>query len=134
MKKNAQYEINFDTNTIVVTRQFLNAAKQIGTPEFRIMMELRDLNMDITERVIRRTHREDRWSYERMMRFIRCTTDGESYMEDFNTLRTASNYMKVWAWFKETFPNYMKHYEMDGNHRIVVTPVGCDKASIRAFA
>ncbi len=53
--------------------------------------------------------------------------DADRYMADFNALRDAVSYMKVWAWFKVTFPNYAKTPEMDENHKIVVTPLDCDK-------
>ena len=58
MKKNANYEIDFTTNTITVTRKFREAASIIGTPEFNLMKELRALNMPITERIINRTKGE----------------------------------------------------------------------------
>lgn len=135
MKKNANYEINFATNTITVTKKFREAASIIGTPEFNVMKELRALNMTITERIIKRTSREDRWTFTRMASYIRNVDDGDRYMADFNALRDAVSYMKVWAWFKETFPNYAKTPEMDENHRIVVTPLDCDKeTALQAIA
>ena len=127
MKKNANYEINFATNTIIVTKRFREAASIIGTPEFNTMVELRKLNMPITERIIKRTSGEDRWTFKRMEHFIRNVDDADRYMADFDALRDAVSYMKVWAWFKATFPNYAKTPEMDENHRIVVTPIDCDK-------
>lgn len=130
MKKNANYEINFATNTITVTKMFREAASIIGTPEFTIMKELRALNMTITERIIKRTSREDRWTFARMAAYIRNVDDADRYMADFNALRDAVSYMKVWAWFKVTFPNYAKTPEMDENHRIVVTPLDCDKETV----
>ena len=122
MKKNTNYEINFTTNTIIVTKRFREAAAVIGTPEFNTMMELRKLNMPITEKVITRTNREDRWTYKRMKQFICNVDEADRYLADFNTLRDAVSYMKVWAWFKVTFPNYTSTPEMNENHKIVVTP------------
>ena len=135
MKKNANYEINFATNTITVTKKFREAASIIGTPEFNVMKELRALNMTITERIINRTCREDRWNYKRMAAYIRNVDDADRYMADFDALRDAVSYMKVWAWFKVTFPNYAKTPEMDDNHRIVVTHLDCDKeTALQAIA
>lgn len=122
MKKNTNYEINFTTNTIIVTKRFREAAAIIGTPEFNTMVELRKLNMPITERVIKRTNREDRWTFKRMEGYIRNVDGAEQYMADYRTLRDAYGYMKVWSWFKKTFPNYASP-ELDRNHKIVVTPV-----------
>ena len=123
MKKNAQYDINFATNTIIVTKKFREAAAIIGTPEFNTMIELRKLNMPIAERVIKRTNRKDRWSFARMEHYIRNVDNADQYMADYRTLRDAVGYMKVWGWFKETFPNYKETPELDSNHNIVVTPV-----------
>ena len=122
MKKNAPYEINFTTNTIIVTKRFREAASIIGTPEFNIMVELRKLNMPITERIIKRTNKNGRWSIARMENYIRNVDDADRYMADFNTLRDGVGYMKVWAWFKKTFPNYAATPELNDDHKIVVTP------------
>ena len=122
MKKNAQYEVNFAANTIIVTKKFREAASVIGTPEFNTMVELRKLNMPITERVVKRTRSEERWTYARMMDYIRNTEDASLHMEDYRTLKDAVGYMKVWAWFKKTFPNYNAVPELNEDHKIVVTP------------
>ena len=122
MKKNAPYEINFTTNTIIVTKRFREAASIIGTPEFNIMVELRKLNMPITERIIKRTNKNGRWSIARMENYIRNVDDADRYMADFNTVRDGVGYMKVWAWFKKTFPNYAATPELNDDHKIVVTP------------
>ena len=122
MKKNAPYEINFTTNTIVVTKRFREAASIIGTPEFSTMIELRKLNMPITERVIKRTNKNDRWSLARMEKYIRNVDDADHYMADFKTLRSSVAYMKVWKWFEKTFPNYAATPELNDDHKIVVTP------------
>ena len=122
MRKNAQYEINFATNTIIVTKRFREAASLIGTPEFKTMTELRKLNMPITERVITRANKGGRWSFARMESFIRNVDDADRYMADFNTVRDGVSYMKVWAWFKKTFPNYAATPELNEDHKIVVTP------------
>ena len=95
MKKNAPYEINFTTNTIIVTKRFREAASIIGTPEFNIMVELRKLNMPITERIIKRTNKNGRWSIARMENYIRNVDDADRYMADFNTVRDGVGYMKV---------------------------------------
>lgn len=123
MKKNANYEINFATNTIIVTKRFREAASIIGTPEFSTMIELRKLNMPISERIITRTNGEERWKIQRMEDYIRNVEDSDRYMADYRTLRDAVGYMKVWAWFKKTFPNYAATPELSKDHKIVVTPV-----------
>lgn len=122
MKKNAQYEINFASNTIIVTKRFLAAASQIGTTEFATMSELRKLQMPITVQQIHRKQRENRWSYERMERFISMVENSDSYMADFAATENGAGYMATWAWFKKTFPKYKNCPELNENHRFIVLP------------
>ena len=86
------------------------------------MVELRKLNMPITERTIRRTNREGRWNYARMEKYILNVEDSDRYMADYHAVREGVGYMKVWAWFKKTFPNYAATPELSRDHKIVVTP------------
>ena len=60
MKKNNQYEINFASNTIIVTKAFLEKASQMDTPEYATMTQLRALNMPISMREIHRKQQETR--------------------------------------------------------------------------
>lgn len=121
MKKNQQYEINFASNTIIVTRAFLQAASQTDTPEFNQMMKLRALNMPITVREVRRKS-EHRWSYEQMENYIDCVENSEKYYADYLAVRKAQKYLTTWSWFKKTFPNYTGLPELNDEHRIIVTP------------
>ena len=41
MNKNTNYTINFETEEIIITKKFGKAASQIGTPEFKVMQQLR---------------------------------------------------------------------------------------------
>ena len=122
MKKNAQYEIDFASNTITVTKHFLAAASQIGTTEFNTMIELRKLQMPINVQQIHRKQQEKRWSYERMERFIEFVENSEQYMADYTAVRRGNSYMQTWAWFKETFPKYNMVPELNENHRFIVLP------------
>lgn len=41
MNKNTNYTINFEAEEIIITKKFGKAASQIGTPEFKVMQQLR---------------------------------------------------------------------------------------------
>lgn len=41
MNKTTNYSINFETEEIIITKKFGKAASQIGTPEFKVMQQLR---------------------------------------------------------------------------------------------
>lgn len=43
--RNMDYSINWSTNTITVTKKFMNAASQMNTDAYALMMELRALGM-----------------------------------------------------------------------------------------
>ena len=43
--KNTNYRIDWSNNTITVTKKFMNAASQMNTEAYDLMMELRALNM-----------------------------------------------------------------------------------------
>ena len=118
MKKNNQYEINFATNTIIVTKNFLQAASQMDTPEYVTMTQLRALNMPITVREIHRVPKERRWSEKQMETFIRNTVDSDRNMVDFQKTMETYGYMKTWSWFKKTFANY-KTAKLNENHLFV---------------
>ena len=122
MKKNAQYEINFATNTITVTKRFLAAASQIGTAEFATMAQLRALNMPIAVREIHRRQQETRWNYERIEPYLKYVVDSDRHLADFASVKKSSGYMKTWGWFKKNFPMYKMLPELDEHHRIMVLP------------
>ena len=118
MKKNCQYEINFASNTITVTKVSLQAASQMDTPEFATMTQLRALNMPITVREIHRVPKERRWSEKQMETFIRNVVDSDRYMADYQKTMETYGYMKTWGWFKKTFANY-KTAKLNENHLFV---------------
>ena len=41
MSKSTNYTINFEAEEIIITKKFGKAASQIGTPEFKVMQQLR---------------------------------------------------------------------------------------------
>ena len=128
MKKNQNYEINFATKTITVTKKFLQEASQMGTEAFKQMIDLQKLGMTICVKEINRTKRaEDKWSYKEMERYLAKVSDSEKWKADYDTLKSATSHPVVWQWFKTTFPirdNKGKRIvpKMDENHNIIVGP------------
>ena len=130
--KNMDYSINWSTNTITVTKKFMNAASQMNTEAYDLMMELRALNMKMfVKEAPRRKACPTRLTYKRMLAHIKCMDDAEQYMEEFNTIRadslsTENPYQFVHEWFMECFPNHGKLPEVNENHQIVNTPTNYD--------
>ena len=121
MKKHADYEINFATNTITVTKRFLAAASEMGGDAYETMKKLRDLGMTICVKEIHRGPcKENRYSYKRMERFLENVED-PNYLAEFKVRKETTSYMAVWTWFKKSFPNY-QNPEFNDNHKIMVVP------------
>ena len=130
--KNSQYKIDFISNTIIVTKKFVEAASRMDTEEYKTMLELRKMGMRIqTKAAAPRKATRARLSYTKMLNYIACVANSESYLADFQVIQTASKgqsnpYQYVRTWFDLTFPNYAALPELDENRRIVVTPAHYD--------
>ena len=128
MKKNHEYEINFVTNTITVTKQFREEASQIGTEAFKTMKDLLSLNMTIVEREIKRKPAKvPKWSYAEMRKYLSQVEDSEKWLADFDALTKAVAHGVVWSWFKSNFNPVDKKGKritpkMNADHKIVVMP------------
>ena len=126
--KNTNYRIDWSNNTITVTKKFMNAASQMNTEAYDLMMELRALNMKMF--VKEAPHRKacpTRLTYKRMLAHIECMDDAKQYMDEFNTIRkdslsTENPYQFVREWFMERFPNHGELPEVNTDYQIVNTP------------
>ena len=127
MKKNHDYEINFVTKTITVTKQFRERASQMNTEEFKTMQGLLALNMTIVEREIKRKPpKVPKWSYKEMGDYLAQVEDSEKWLADFEALKKAVRHGVVWSWFKSNFnPVDAKGKRITPklrNHKIIVMP------------
>ncbi len=127
MKKNQDYDINFVTKTITVSKHFREKASQLDSVEFKTMKKFLGLNMTIVEREIKRKpHKVHRWSYEEMENYIRQVENGDEWLADFEALKKAVKYGVVWSWFKNNFNPVDKKgncvLPQLRNHKIVVLP------------
>lgn len=129
MKKNTDYYIDFATNTVTVTRKFMEGASVLGSAQFKTMMELRALGMTIVTRKISRPNvrKNKSLSYNKMQQKIMSLLDAEAYMDEFNAVREASKgemnpYRYVLNWYEKTFPTHADVPEFDSNNRIVNYP------------
>lgn len=124
------YAIDYAKNLITVTKKFHEAAGQIGTDEYRIMAELRKLNMPISVKAPAKK-KNTAVTYAKMKKYISLMDEADKYMAEFDAVIEESKatnmaYAYVLAWFKKTFPHYGKQPERDANLKIVNTPVNYD--------
>ena len=127
MKKNQNYEINFATKTITVTKKFLEAASQMGTDAFAEMLQLQALNMPIAVQEIHRKPKIAKWSYERMERYLDNVQDSEKWSADYKAMKESTSHAEVWGWFKDNFIQVDKKGKriapkLNENHKIIVMP------------
>lgn len=127
MKKNQNYEINFATNTITVTRKFLQEASQMGTDAFTQMRQLQELNMPIAVQEIHRKPKIAKWSFERMERYLKNVQDSEKWTADYTAMKESASHAEVWGWFKSNFIQVDKKGRriapiLNENHKIIVMP------------
>ena len=127
---NKPYAIDFTTNTVTVTKKFLEAAQMIGTPEFNTMMQIREMGMTIITKAPSKK-KNTKLTYDKMQKYINLLDEAEKYQAEFERVQIESlaydaSYAYVLKWFKKTFPSYGKQPERDANLKIVNTPANYD--------
>ena len=118
MSKNTNYTINFEAEEIIITKKFGKAASQIGTPEFKVMQQLRKefTGFSFVYKTIEK--KENKKSYkglsiDEMKRFVFTRTDEEVDMFE-KVLALASNKQGKYAIVKKWFlDNYKEDYAME---------------------
>lgn len=126
---NKPYAIDFTTNTVTVTKKFLEAASMIGTTEFNTMMQLRQMNLTIVTKAPAK--KKAKLTYDKMKKYIALLDEAEKYQKEFDAVLVESKaydsaYAYVLKWFKKTFPSYGKQPERDANLKIVNIPANYD--------
>ena len=127
MKKNWNYEINWNTSTIIVTKKFLAAASQMGTDAFEEMKQLQALNMPIGVQEIHRKPKIAKWTFARMERYLKNVQDSEKWTADYTAMKESASHAEVWAWFKSNFIQVDEKGKriapkLNDNHKIIVMP------------
>lgn len=127
---NKPYAIDFTTNTVTVTKKFLEAASMIGTTEFNTMVQLRQMNLTIVTKAPAK--KKGKLTYDKMQKYISLLDEAEKYQTEFDVVLNESkaydaSYAYVLKWFKKTFPNYGKQPERDANLKIVNAPANYDE-------
>ena len=112
------YKILFNENTVIMNHKFAAAAAKYGTPENKLMKNIREDFPGMAEVVVSGREQTSakanaRLTYENMEKFIEVQEDSEVLLEVFETVKAASKaskspYKYVCDWFKEQFPDYQK--------------------------
>lgn len=114
-------KVDFATNTIIISKRFRDLASQKDTDEYNLMKNLKaDFpSMSVHTRTSKRKgNASAKITYCKMMSYIECLPENETFIKEFETARQASpNYSKVLAWFNESFPEYgqIPRFDSQGN-------------------
>ena len=145
MMKNAAIRYDFLTNTLYVTKSYLDKAGIFGSPEYKEIKKYRDDNANMEIKVVKRAaaksdNRPVTVKYAEMEHFIsqfpkeQC----ESLMERYNKVKALSKthrspYKFVLDWFLDYFPLYNTDAAFDehGNLTILKTKDDLDQEDLQ---
>ena len=121
------YKIDFTTNTVIVSKAFMNAAEtNINSTEFQTYQQFKQMGLTIVPKTVKRTKNTTahRATYKQMLAYIACVVDASRYLTEFETVRQASRkeanpYQFVCEWFDRTFPNRHDIPELDEEGKII---------------
>ncbi len=127
MKTNA-YRFDHETNTLNITKAFKNAASKLGSPEYKIILELRRDNPDMKIALVDSTAKKNavpKLSYKQMRHFISQCCGAEERLATYERVYSLSqvqpspyHYMK--AWFLDNYANYSDKPEFDADGFVIV--------------
>ena len=108
MKKNRDYEINFATNSIIVSKRLLDGATQMNTDAFNTMCQLQEMNMPIAVETIHRKPKYPKWKYEKMEKYLDKVENADEWKKKYYSMKETSSHGETWSWFKKTFIRFDK--------------------------
>ena len=132
------YKIMFAENTVIMNKKFAAAAAKYGTPENKLMKNIREDFPGMAEVVISgreqtSAKKNTRLTYENMETHIKVYENADELMEVFESVKAlsqtcASPYKYVRDWFEAQFPNYKKAPVFQ-NGKLTIVPIATRKVS-----
>lgn len=121
------YKIDYTTNTVTVSKKFLNDAGILGSDAYNEMRMLREMGLRVQVRVTK-ARPKNNITYKQMLSYIAVVENSAHYLAQFEAVRLEArskhdSYQRVVVWFKQTFPNFYDMPEFNDHHRVIVTPV-----------
>ena len=132
------YKILFNENTVIMNYKFAAAAAKYGTPENKLMKNIRNDFPGMTEVVVSgreqtSAKKNTRLTYENMETHIKVYENADELMDVFESVKAlsqtcASPYKYVRDWFEAQFPNYKKAPVFQ-NGKLTIVPIATRKVS-----
>ena len=141
MKRSHNYKINHNTNTVTVTKRFMEAARQFGE-EYDLFQQFQAMGLKVvvenrkakrpSASPLRKLNRDAEKKvplikFEKMARYIALLDDADEMMDEFDEVRRLAQSQSsprrfVNEWFHRTFPRYEDLPEFDENGCVVHNP------------
>ena len=128
------YKMDFETKTLIVTREFAKGLEKMASKECKIYMHFKGLVPDL--KIAYRTHITNKpnhnkgLTYKKMERFIKTYSNSDELLDEFNKVVEYAGFMNnsyaiVNKWFRMQFPDYGKMPTFV-NGELYVTPIPCE--------
>ena len=124
-KKNLGYHINWETNTITMTRKFAAEAGEYGTEAYNLLMDVRSKGFHVTVRDKQdRKACPTRITFKQMETILSCMNEPDERLEQLHAVMAAgkgqkNQYEYVRKWFLANYPNFDAIPDLDSENCIV---------------
>ncbi len=119
------YEINWTTNTIIMTKKFAAEACAYGTQAYNMLMDIRakGFNIVIKEAAPRKAC-PTRVTFKQMETILSCMDFADERLEQLHAVMDAgkgqkNQYEYVRKWFLRNYPNFHDIPLLDSNNHVV---------------
>ena len=117
MSSSKGYKINWNRNTMIMTKGFADKARVIGSQEYEDLMKMRTNGFHVVEKWHKpRKACPTRLTYRKMRNYIATRSDANERFAEFRKAIEESKsyhnpYEYVRQWFIKTFPEHIKSLE-----------------------
>ena len=125
-KKNLGYNINWQTNTITMTKKFAAEASEYGTKAYNLLMDVRRKGFNIVVRQEAKPRKAcpTRITFKQMETILSCMDYADERLEQLHVVMAAgkgqkNQYEYVRRWFLQNYPNFAGVPVLDVNNNIV---------------
>ena len=123
------YTINWQTNTITMTKKFAEEANQYDTDAYNMLMDARRMGFSVVVRKDKpRKSCPTRITFKKMEIILSCMSDPDERLAELHAVIAAgkgqkNQYEYVRKWFLENYPHFNQIPVLNSNNQIVAPRV-----------
>ena len=127
--KNLGYKINWQTNTVIMTKKFAADAGEFGSEAYNLLMDMKDKGFTINVRESKpRKACPTRITFKQMETILACMDYADERLEQLHAVMAAgkgqkNQYEYVRRWFLKNYPHFAEIPVLDTNCRLVAPRV-----------